>query len=225
MPARVLWPERFPLYDLMVKRASEGEGAFNTEQQNNPSDPSKCEWPPEIFDRPDIWFDQWPDGLAVKVVGLDPSKGADSKRGDASAIIMYGRTHDQREYADADIEVRPVDRICADCAKWVKRFNPDAFVLEGNSWQDLLAAPMREAFAEAGVEHVVIHSVINTAKKIVRIRRLTKSLVQRRLRFKSRSPGAALLVQQLRDFPHSAHDDGPDGLELARGKAIELWNG
>jgi hypothetical protein len=46
-----------------------------------------------------------------------------------------------------------------------------------------------------------------------------------RLRFKSRSPGTALLVQQLQDFPLGDHDDGPDALEQALRLLIELWNG
>jgi hypothetical protein len=45
------------------------------------------------------------------------------------------------------------------------------------------------------------------------------------LRFKTRSPGTALLVQQLQDFPWGDHDDGPDALEQALRLMIELWNG
>jgi hypothetical protein len=33
------------------------------------------------------------------------------------------------------------------------------------------------------------------------------------------------LVQQLRDFPVGAHEDGPDALEMALRVMIELWNG
>ena len=51
--------------------------------------------------------------------------------------------------------------------------------------------------------------------KQVRIRRLTPWLSRRDIRFKANSPGARLLVEQLRDFPHADHDDGPDALEMA----------
>jgi hypothetical protein len=37
----------------------------------------------------------------------------------------------------------------------------------------------------------------------------------RRLRFLSNSASTRLLVDQLRDFPSAAHDDGPDALEMA----------
>ena len=70
-----------------------------------------------------------------------------------------------------------------------------------------------------------IYGVNNTTNKLVRIRRLGPALAQKRLRFKARSPGTMLLVQQLRDFPAGDHDDGPDALEMARRLAVELWNG
>jgi predicted phage terminase large subunit-like protein len=56
----------------------------------------------------------------------------------------------------------------------------------------------------------------------VRIRRLTPLLARGQLRFKEDSPGARLLVRQLRDFPNADHDDGPDSLEMAVWLAREL---
>jgi hypothetical protein len=50
-------------------------------------------------------------------------------------------------------------------------------------------------------------------------------LAQRQLRFKARSRGTLLLVQQLKDFPVGDFDDGPDALEGAIRLAVELWNG
>ena len=64
----------------------------------------------------------------------------------------------------------------------------------------------------------------NTVPKVVRIRRLTPYLAQRRLFMKARSPGAALLVQQGQQFGTDAHDDGLDALEMALRAAIERWN-
>ena len=49
---------------------------------------------------------------------------------------------------------------------------------------------------------------------MVRIRTLTH-WAKGTIRFKGDSPGARLLVDQLRDFPLGDHDDGPDSLEMA----------
>jgi predicted phage terminase large subunit-like protein len=70
-----------------------------------------------------------------------------------------------------------------------------------------------------------IYEFNNLAKKELRIKRLGTYLAQRQLRFKSRSPGTALLVEQMKDFPVGEYDDGPDALEMALWLMIELWNG
>jgi hypothetical protein len=57
---------------------------------------------------------------------------------------------------------------------------------------------------------------------VVRIRRLTEPLCQRKLRFKARSPGTQTLVQQLKVFPNGDHEDGADCTEMARRLAIKL---
>jgi hypothetical protein len=219
--ARVLWPEREPLYQLMQLRATIGGAAFESEKQNNPHDPSLCEWPEEYFTHAAFWFDKWPDGLACKTVGIDPSKGRDAKHGDYSAIVRFGVSWQGVEYVEADVRLRTVDVICGDAAAHVKDFRPDGVYLEPVAFQELLAAPLRAALSQAGAECLIDLSQDNTAKE-VRIRRLTEALCQRKMRFKARSPGTALLVQQLRDFPNGDHDDGPDALEFARRLAIRL---
>lgn len=219
--ALVLWPEREDLYALMLLRASIGPAAFGSEKQNDPTDPSLSEWPPEWFERADLWFATWPEALDVRTMALDPSKGRDARHGDYSAIVMYGRCPYGLEYVEADLERRPTDKICTDLARHAARFKPDGIVLEANTFQELLAAPIRAALLAAGVE-CPLHLCDNTAPKPVRIRRLTPALSERRARFKSRSPGTARLVQQLRDFPNGDHDDGPDAFECARRLAIEL---
>ena len=60
-----------------------------------------------------------------------------------------------------------------------------------------------------------MYTIDNRVNKQVRIRRLTPFLSLGMLRFKGGSPGARLLVEQLRDFPNGDHDDGPDALEMA----------
>jgi hypothetical protein len=83
-------------------------------------------------------------------------------------------------------------------------------------------------FARVGTEHKVSVPVLpldNLVNKEVRIRRLGPLLSQRRLRFKARSPGAQLLVQQCRDFPVGDRDDGPDAAEMFVRALIGLQQG
>src|SRR5690606_3442036 len=87
--ASLLWPAVEDLYTLMQMRAESGRTAFEREKQGSPVDPDVCEWPEAYFDDA-IWFDKWPDGLLLRVMALDPSKGNDARRGDYSAYVMVG---------------------------------------------------------------------------------------------------------------------------------------
>lgn len=218
--AIVLWPERETIYTLMLKRAEIGENAFNYERQNNPVNPEACEWAPEIFTHGAFWFDEWPDNLVFKVVFLDPSKGASDKQGDYSAFILYGRDSRGVEYVEGDLKRRPVDQIVADGIEHVRRFHPDAFGVEANAFQELLAPLFRQAARAQRVE-LPLYLFNHSTNKQVRIRRLTEPLVQRKMRFK-RTAGTHTLVKQLREFPNSAHDDGPDALEAARRLGMKM---
>ena len=93
-------------------------------------------------------------------------------------------------------------------------FHPCAFVVETNQFQELLAVEIGKVGRSRGVEMPMCHFP-NMSPKVVRIRKLTWLLAEGRIRFKRHSPGAQLLVQQLRDFPNGDHDDGPDALEMA----------
>ena len=73
-----------------------------------------------------------------------------------------------------------------------------------------------------GIVPAAIHNHVN---KQMRIRRLGPFMSHRRLRFLAGSASTRLLVEQLRDFPAGAHDDGPDALEMALRLAEEVWHG
>jgi predicted phage terminase large subunit-like protein len=220
----VLWPEEEDLYTLMRMRVESGHAAFDREKQGSPIDPELCEWPEEYFED-HIWFQRWPAELAVKTIALDPSKGGDARRGDYSALVMLGVDRSGLIYVEADLARRPTPQIVADGAAWCERFRPSAFGVEANQFQELLAGELAAEFRRQGIGHVVPAAIHNHVNKQVRIRRLGPYLSRRRLRFLAGSASTRLLVDQLRDFPAGAHDDGPDALEMALRLAEELLHG
>lgn len=225
--AEVLWPEREPLYDLMVHRATIGPVAFESEKQNNPVDPSQCEWPEEYFTHANVWFDEWPalGEFTVRTLALDPSKGKSDRQGDYSAIIKYGRHKNGTEYIEADLRRgRMAEEMTQDLVRHYREFQPNGVALETVAFQELLLIPLRDAVKKSGIEGVPVYHFDHHLHKSVRIRQLSTPITQRRFRFKSRSPGTALLLQQMRDWPSTAHDDGPDALQMARQLAVELSN-
>lgn len=222
--ARVLWPEEEDLYTLMRIRVESGQTAFEREKQSRPIDPERCEWPEEYFGD-DLWFDEWPERLIVRTVALDPSKGRDGRHGDYSAFAMLGVDERGMLYVDADLARRPTPEMVRDGVRLVRAFRPQVFGVEANQFQELLAREFTSAFGQAGLHAVATHTIENSVPKLVRIRRLGPYLSQRRLRFRRSSPGVRLLVDQLRDFPLAAHDDGPDALEMAIRLTEDLLRG
>ena len=102
-----------------------------------------------------------------------------------------------------------------------RSFRPDAFGVETNQFQELLADDLLQVAQERGIL-MPLYTLNYQVNKLVRIRRLTPYLSRRIVRFKGDSPGARLLVEQMRDFPNADHDDGPDALEMAQRLASEL---
>jgi predicted phage terminase large subunit-like protein len=219
--AVVLWPEVEDLYTLMCIRAEGGHAAFEREKQNSPINPELCEWPDSYFDET-IWFDDWPEGLRIKTMALDPSKGADARRGDFSAFVMLGVSRQGMLYLEADLARRPTPEIVADGVELYRKFRPDAFGVEANQFQELLAGEFEAEFRRQEILAPRPWLLHNRVSKELRIRRLGPYLSSGRLRFKAGSPSTRLLVDQLKDFPLGDHDDGPDAAEMAIRLAAEL---
>jgi predicted phage terminase large subunit-like protein len=208
--SEVLWPDREPLYALMEYRASYGEAAFLSEYQGVPTADLAAEWPPECFAE-SVWFDRWPE-LKLKVIALDPSKGK-TDSSDFSAYVLIGLSSDGMLYVDADLARRDSTRIVEDGFALASVFQPHLFTVEINQFQELLKTEFERQAELQGIV-LPLAGVTNSLKKTTRIRTLGPYLRQGKFRFKRSSRGAELLVDQLREFPCSQHDDGPDALQM-----------
>jgi predicted phage terminase large subunit-like protein len=222
--ADLLWQEMEDLYTLMRMRVEIGGTAFDREKQGRPINPELCEWPEEYFAE-HIWFDAWPEGLVVKAIALDPSKGRDARRGDYSAYVAVGIDRRSVVYVEADMARRATPQMVEDGAIFCKRIRPNAFGVEANQYQELLCGELAREFQRHGLLYIVPAAIHNQLSKAVRIRRLGPWLSQQQMRFLRTSPSTRMLVDQLRDFPVGAHDDGPDALEMALRLAEEVLHG
>lgn len=180
------------------------------------------EFPAAWFE--DAWFDRWPaaEGTVLKTMALDPSKGRSDKHGDYSACVRLAIDRHDVLHVAADMARRPVTQMIADCVALYREFQPHAFAVEGNAWQDLLAPDFAEEFRRQGVLAPDVWVMNNQVNKLVRIRRLAGYLSAGRVRFLSGCDGTRLLVDQLLDFPVGPHDDGPDAFEMAVRLAEQL---
>ena len=90
--AELLWPEKEDLYALMRMRVDEGRTAFEREKQNSPDRPRALRVARGILRPPYLVRRLAGRSLQLRVIALDPSKGADARHGDYSAYVMWGST-------------------------------------------------------------------------------------------------------------------------------------
>jgi len=219
-----LWPEFLPA-DELEKTRKQDPRAFAALYQQDPTTAGGSEWPIDYFGEW-IWCppQMWPRTFDLRIIAVDPSKGGKDRSHDYSAIVFMG-VHNGLVYVDADLDRRPPHRIVEDTLRMCDRYKPDMLGFESNQFQELLVHEFERICQQRMTLRWPVYKLVNKVNKEVRIRRLGPYLVNRELRFKQDSPGCHLLVDQLIDFPHADHDDGPDALEMAVRLPMELSGG
>ncbi len=201
--------------ELEEARRQLGLRAFAQEYEAHFLDLEGAEFSGAYFDD-SIWFDRWPDEREVRlrIMALDPSKGR-TDRADYSAFVLMVVDAEGTMWIDADLARRDVRQIIDDGLRLARDFRPDAFGVEANQFQEVLADIFAERSRELNLR-LPLWSMTNVLNKQNRIRAtLTPHLARGEFRFLRPSPGARLLVEQLIAFPAGDYDDGPDALEMA----------
>ncbi|UCD75504.1 MAG: phage terminase large subunit [Phycisphaerales bacterium] len=215
----VLWPELEDYYQLMELRLSEGRAAFDSEKQNEPVNPEDCYFQEADFH---YWDDEYStvESLLASLKGgysvygaCDPSLGKEGRTGDDSAIVTVVREHATGVLyvLDADIRRRKPDAIIEDVIAFQRTRKFRSFAMETNQFQKFLGDELKRRSAAAGV-YIPVKDIHNSTDKLGRIQRLQPLIASGTLRFSKRH---ITLLEQLRQFPLGAHDDGPDALEMA----------
>ena len=63
------------------------------------------------FDPDTVFFEQWPQNLALKTMSLDPSKGKSDKVGDFSSYVKLGINHEDMILIECNIGRRPIPEM------------------------------------------------------------------------------------------------------------------
>ncbi len=220
--AVVYWPERWPLVEIMLLRATVGAPGFESEYQGVPGSIEGAEWPSECFDRPGFFFNDWPSDIVFKIQSLDPSKGA-SEKSDFQAHITLGLQANGTLLADCELrrETDWVERAINIAALW----RPEELIAEVNNTMGLFTPAAERVLQERrdqGRPVSLNYSEMTVSRpKLARIRELNDYIRRGQLRVRNTS-GGRMLVDQLRDFPFGDHDDGPDALATAVIRMEEL---
>lgn len=225
---KVLWPEQEDYLRLMQLRVELGRSAFNTEKLNNPTSPEDC-----LFD--EASFQYWDDHTTIEDLlkslngrmsiygACDPSLGKLGRNHDDTAIVTILKdTKTKVMYVvEADVRRLKPDAIIESIIMRRRLWRYTAFMMEENQYQEFLGNELRRRASQAGVS-LAVKRVVNTTDKRGRIESLQPYVASGMLKFSRRQHA---LLDQLREFPHGARDDGPDALEMAVRQATKGTGG
>lgn len=215
---RALWPERDPVEALMESRVREGRASFDSEKQNEPLDPEHCLFKQESFA---FWDDEFADAASLLAsisrsprvfIACDPAVGRSPRQGDYTAILV-GVRHGSSNRIDvlaADIARRNPTQTIEKIVEYAQLHKTRAIGIESNGFQELLVTELKSKLRFHGLS-THVREIRNTGDKAARIGGLQPRIEQGLIRFSRRQQ---LLLEQLRQFPLGAHDDGPDALEM-----------
>lgn len=216
--AIVLWPERESYLQLMELRVKEGRASFDSEKQNEPIDPESCYFREEQFL---FWDDKFESeeqlrqklGSGLDTYGAcDPSLGKGRLRDDTAIVtLLYHRESKVYYVVDADIKNRKPNEIIDTILQYHRIRKYRQFVMETNQFQVVLAKELKTACLNARTP-LRVCEVNHTTDKVARIQSIEPIISSGRIQFSRRH---RQLIDQLRQFPKAAHDDGPDALEMA----------
>lgn len=215
-----IWPERWPLEDLLKRRKEIGEAAFQQEFMNNPI-PS--EW--RTFKEEQIhFFEQEPPGC-VYFTTVDPAFTVGS-RGDPdyTAIITCAVDVDKNIYVVDCFRKRVlpnevIDEILRQYEKW----NPEVIGLETVAAQKVLKYGLNDECEKRGIYPYIKELSTGGMRKEYRIERLQPFFDNGKVFLRKEMTD---FVAELLSFPTGNHDDMVDALAslldiIRKGEIVE----
>ena len=222
--AVVLWPDgRRSLHADADARRKRPHGV-RARKARFAGESGTCEWP-EAYFAEHIWFDEWPADITVRTIALDPSKGRDAGRGDYSAYV-HARHRSQRRHLRRGRHGPPAD--AANGGRWRGDLRPLSAERVRRRGESVSGTALRRVRQRVRPARNQPHDARGDSQHDEQAGANSPAwtvLVATRLRFLANSPSTRMLVDQLRDFPNGAHDDGPDALEMALRLAEDVWHG
>jgi predicted phage terminase large subunit-like protein len=232
----VAWPERYPYYDCMVMKVSEGDASFNSELQNEPVDPEDRYFKEYSTYRKivgyvpgsdDTWLVPWdkesdrPSGKTAAVplktcklyAVTDPAMGK-SKDADYSAIIILAVAPTNYCFVlEADLKRAVPDVRIADQARWMQVYPQILrWGMETVQMQEFYRnVSARDALEQYGARLPVMPIQLKNMNKDVRIHGLQPDIVNGYILIDVDSQ--QLLKEELEQYPFCSHRDGLDALE------------
>ncbi|WP_431282713.1 phage terminase large subunit [Humitalea sp. 24SJ18S-53] len=203
--AIVSWPGVRPLVALMKLRVKVGHAAFDSEQQNDPVSSTDA-----LFGTVTFWVDRLADWVFFGA--CDPSLGKQNRARDPSAVLIGGLNRETGvlDVVEALIRRRLPDRIIEDIITMEEEYRCLRWAIESVQFQEFFRTSLIARGQARGVPVPAV-PVIPLGDKGLRIERLQPHVANGVVRFHA---GHTALLDQLRHYPMTDHDDGLDALEM-----------
>jgi hypothetical protein len=225
--AQVLWPEKEGLFDLHIMLWTDGAASFNSEKQNEATDPER-----QVF-YPERWRRCTFDGLTVTTskgrlvplsscklaVWLDPRASLNVEKNDYAALAIVARDPHGYVYILAcdmrrDDTTQQLDRVWGAFdmhhTRAVYGYEDNGFQVMMSKEFDRIRAERRDANRAINC-HLQGHT--STQNKMDRISGLAPRLDNGWIEVCDDVPHE--VAEQFRQIPSGSHDDGPDAIERA----------
>jgi predicted phage terminase large subunit-like protein len=227
-----LWPDGETYYDLMVYRLKKGVASFQSEKQNHPLDPSTQIFRPDdcvkfnikwgeadILNEPKFWIirhDKEISSNDLKIIAAHDPVMAKSDDSDYAAIVVVAQDNAGYCYLlDAYLKrvdpSKQVDASLGLCQKW----GVEKIIFEEQGFQALIKPWYEDRKRLYGMETLRYHGITQHKNKQWRISSMEPWFSNGWILFNSTIDN--LMLDQLRMFP-TAHDDGPDALQMCIGQ-------
>jgi len=223
---QVLWEASKGYYDLMLLREQDGHISFDSEMQNEPTNPRDATF---NLNELHYWTDRF--GAEEELLGTiregdelpygacDPSMGKENKNSDYSAIVTVIKDAKTGTIyvVDADIARRLPDKTIDDILAYQRRRRYRKFAFEANNFQEFMAMELEKRSEKTGT-HMRIEEIKHVSDKIARIQSLQPMVKNGTIQFSRKHH---TLLEQMKFFPRGVHDDGLDALQMAVDLAIK----
>ncbi len=187
---------------------------------------------PDDYFGPWMWCEELPIGernpQQFRVLSLDPSKSRKGASGDYAAWCDATLLADRHIYCQTHLAREPLPALYARAVAIVGSAKQEGrpfqrLIVESNQFQEAVGLAIQEHLQRAGLELPIdLHTSPSDQSKHARIQvSLGPLLQQKRLHFIGQTVSNKLTVQQTKELPNGAHDDGPDAVEMAT-QAINL---
>lgn len=193
---------------LMRIRAKIGLRSFACEYQNDPASGDDSPFA-DIIDN--CYYKTLPADV-VYYGAIDPSLGKAGAGRDPSAILVgaYQKSTGILYVAEAKIKRRLPDLIIEDVIALHKEYGCQVWTVETVQFQEFFKDELVKRSARRGLA-VPARGVKPATDKVLRIESLQPHFANGLIKI---LPEQKELIEQLRHFPHAAHDDGPDALHM-----------